>query len=106
MFYPPPLRTIIPSFTTHLPHLCIANTESKDVYVLLNELPVLSKDYLLFLLCVLFYLHDLLTTTFIYLLVISQEMEYCSIDTPILTSNDCEGAGELFQVEVSKCSNL
>ncbi|KAI0222124.1 putative asparagine--tRNA ligase, mitochondrial [Lamellibrachia satsuma] len=32
------------------------------------------------------------------------ELEYCYIDTPILTSNDCEGAGELFQVEPSQSS--
>lgn len=30
-----------------------------------------------------------------------QENGYIQIHTPVITSNDCEGAGELFQVEVS-----
>lgn len=30
-----------------------------------------------------------------------QENGYIHIHTPVITSNDCEGAGELFQVEVS-----
>lgn len=39
-----------------------------------------------------------------------QENGFVQIHTPVITSNDCEGAGELFQVEVSiyrcvyKCS--
>lgn len=30
-----------------------------------------------------------------------QDNGYVHIHTPIITSNDCEGAGELFQIEVS-----
>ncbi|NXL02965.1 SYNM protein, partial [Mesembrinibis cayennensis] len=30
-----------------------------------------------------------------------QDNDYVHIHTPIITSNDCEGAGELFQIEVS-----
>lgn len=39
-----------------------------------------------------------------------QENGFVQIHTPVITSNDCEGAGEMFQVEVSiygcvnKCS--
>ena len=29
-----------------------------------------------------------------------QENNYIEVQTPILTSNDCEGAGEVFQVKV------
>lgn len=36
-----------------------------------------------------------------------QENDFVQIHTPVITSNDCEGAGELFQIEVSiyKCVN-
>lgn len=30
-----------------------------------------------------------------------QDNNFVQIHTPVITSNDCEGAGELFQVEVS-----
>ena len=30
-----------------------------------------------------------------------QDSGYCQVHTPILTANDCEGAGEVFVVEVS-----
>ena len=33
-------------------------------------------------------------------IVCSQNEGFCQIHTPILTSNDCEGAGEVFKVEV------
>lgn len=39
-------------------------------------------------------------TICIYLLFVFQENGFVQIHTPIITSNDCEGAGELFQVEV------
>lgn len=33
--------------------------------------------------------------------LLQQENGFLQIHTPIITSNDCEGAGELFEVEVS-----
>ena len=33
--------------------------------------------------------------------VFAQENGFIQIHTPVISSNDCEGAGELFQVEVS-----
>lgn len=38
---------------------------------------------------------------FIVYLFFLQDNGFVEINTPIITSNDCEGAGELFQVEVS-----
>lgn len=35
-----------------------------------------------------------------------QDSGFVHIHTPIITSNDCEGAGELFQVEVSCAAHL
>lgn len=37
----------------------------------------------------------------IYSCLLQQENGFVQIHTPIITSNDCEGAGELFEVEVS-----
>lgn len=41
------------------------------------------------------------TYVFFNLFIYSQENGFVQIHTPVITSNDCEGAGELFQVEVS-----
>lgn len=38
--------------------------------------------------------------------VLLQENGFVQIHTPVITSNDCEGAGELFQVEVSVSSSV
>lgn len=35
-----------------------------------------------------------------------QDNNFVQIHTPVITSNDCEGAGELFQVEVSAIMHL
>lgn len=43
-----------------------------------------------------FYIFSLFFVVYLF-----QDNGYVHIHTPIITSNDCEGAGELFQIEVS-----
>lgn len=47
--------------------------------------------------CNAFYIYYVFSFFFLFL---SKENGFVQIHTPVITSNDCEGAGELFQVEV------
>lgn len=44
---------------------------------------------------------NLITSIYTYM----NQNEYYHISTPILTSNDCEGAGEMFKVESRACTD-
>jgi len=46
------------------------------------------------------YFTYLFTYIFTYFTKLVQREGFCMVHTPILTANDCEGAGEVFAVEV------